>query len=167
MILKPYFTKSYKMMFKDTHIRDGLTRAFNIQNMSEYTPGRQFVASMDGNLSYFGVNTSVPIFHFCDNAIDTLLWYWEVFDFMDEEYPVVNFFEIKPLAKVYKNRSPDELMLYQCGTNKIEIVRHTSLTEVATDAMREIENGFINIILKYPLFDMLEYKERIAKQAQR
>ena len=86
---------------------------------------------------------------------------------MHVEEQQVNFFEIKPLAKVYKNRSPDELMLYQCGTNKIEIVRHTTLKEVAIDAMREIENGFINIILKYPHFDMLEYKARIAKQAQR
>lgn len=40
MTNKPYYQKSYKMMFKDTHIIDGLTRAFNIQNMSEYTPGR-------------------------------------------------------------------------------------------------------------------------------
>ena len=167
MILKPYFTKSYKMMFKDKYESDCMTYGFNIKDMSEYAPGRQFVAKNKFNHSRFGVDAPVPVFHFCDNAIDTLLWYWEVFDFMDEEYPVVNFFEIKPLAKVYKNRSPDELMLYQCGTNKIEIVRHTSLTEVATDAMREIENGFINIILKYPHFDMLEYKARIAKQAQR
>ena len=162
---KPYYSKSYKMTWRDDGLVDGLSSAFNIQDNKEYTPGRQFTAQYINRGSGFGVQAPVPIFHFCDNAVDTLMWYWEVFDFMDYDAPVIHFFEIKPLAPVFKNQAPDETMLWQCGTNKLEIVRETSLQQVAKDACAEIEQNKSEIIARYPHYNMDMYIKKIIRCA--
>ncbi|MBQ8686336.1 MAG: hypothetical protein IJ517_01080 [Alphaproteobacteria bacterium] len=165
------FSKSYKMMWlTKMGLGDQTTTGFNIKSMSEYFPGRQFVAK--GNparptSNRFGVIANEPVFHFCDNAVDTLMWYWEVFSFFDDEGPIINFFEIKPLAKVFKNRAPDETMLYQCGTNSFEIVKRTNIQCVAQDACKEIENNHQKIIDRYPNYDMKDFILRIKRQAQK
>ena len=164
---QPYYSKSYKMTWRDGNIIDGLTSAFNIQDKKEYTPGRQFTAKHTGRNTGFGVRAPVPIFHFCDNAVDTLMWYWLVFDFLDFDAPTINFFEVKPLSDVYKNRAPDETCLWQCGTNKLEIVCQTSLAQVARDAMLEIQENKAEIIARYPHLNMERYIMKINRQAKR
>lgn len=158
-------TKSYKMMWRDGLIVDGLSHSFDIKNFAEYTPGRQFVAQSGHSYERFGVRASKPVFHFCDNAIDTLMWYWQVFDFMDYDAPTIHFFEIKPLAPVFKNQAPDETMLWQCGTNKLEIIRETSLQQVAKDACVEIEQNKSEIIARYPHYNMDMYIKKIIRCA--
>ncbi len=164
---KPYCSKSYKMMWDDGKLKDGLTLGFKIKNMNEYTPGRQFTATGSAAPMRFGVIAPNAIFHFCDNAVDTLMWYWLVFDFLDFDAPTVNFFEVKPLDSVYKNRAPDETYLWQCGTNKLEIVCKTSLAQVARDAMMEIQQNRAEIIARYPHLNMERYIIKIQRQAGR
>ena len=166
-----YFSKSYKMMWLSKQgIIDGTTNGFKIKSMSEYFPGRQFVAKSDPDrptLNRFGVIANEPVFHFCDNAVDTLMWYWEVFSFLDDQEPTINFFEIKPLSRFFKNRAPDETMLFQCGTNSFEIVKQTNIQCVAQDACKEIENNPQRIIDRYPNYDMRDFILQIKKQAQK
>lgn len=162
---KPLMTKSYKMMWRDPFIIDGLSAAFNITDFKEYTPGRQFVAKFKDTYERFGVLASVPVFHFCDNALDILMWYWEVMDFFEDTEKTIHFFEIKPHGKVYKNRVPDETRLWQCGCNKIEIVKETTLAQVAQDACKEIAQNPTEIIARYPHYDMIAYCAKIKNQA--
>ena len=154
-------------MWDDGNLKDGLTLGFKIKNMNEYTPGRQFTATGSAAPMRFGVIAPNAIFHFCDNAVDTLMWYWLVFDFLDFDAPTVNFFEVKPLDSVYKNRAPDETYLWQCGTNKLEIVCKTTLSQVARDAMMEIQQNRAEIIARYPHLNMERYIKKIKRQAGR
>ena len=158
------------MMWNTGNIKDGVTGGFDIKDFKEYTPGRQFVAKGSHEPhGPFGIRTNVPVFHFCNNAVDTLMWYWEVFDFMDwdKPTPAIQFFEIKPLDKIYRSRVNDETMLWQCGTNKFEIVRHTNLKNVAEDACKEILHDTAEIICRYSHYDMMDYIKKIQKQAGR
>ena len=162
---KPLLTKSYKMVWPSASTPDGLSHAFNIKDLKEYTPGRQFVAESKYNFNHFGIQAPTPVFHYCDNAVDTLMWYWEVFNFFDDLEPTIHFFEIQPHGKIYKNRAPDETMLWQCGCNKIEIIKEISMQQLMTDAYKEIQQKQEEIITRYPHYDMVAYCQQIKKQA--
>lgn len=158
------YTKSYKMLWNCDMGIDPVTAGFGITKWAEYTPGRRFVAKQVGtNFDAFAVRAPEPIFHFCDNAVDILMWYWEVFDFGLD----VHFVEIKPVGTVYKNRANDETALWQCGVNKFEFVRHTTIKEVAQDACREIDAKRSEIISRYPQYNMQQVIRRIKRIAQK
>lgn len=158
------YTKSYKMLWNCDMGIDPVTAGFGITKWAEYTPGRCFVAKQVGtNFDAFAVRAPEPIFHFCDNAVDILMWYWEVFDFGLD----VHFVEIKPVGTVYKNRANDETALWQCGVNKFEFVRHTTIKEVAQDACREIDAKCSEIIARYPQYNMQQVIRRIKRSAQK
>lgn len=163
-----YCSKSYKMVWPAYSLRDKFSASFNIKNAAEYTPGRQFVAKPIGDcFTGFCVHSKEAVLHFCDNAVDTLMWYWEVFDFIDYETPQITFLEIKPIGTVYRNQVPDETELWQCGVNKIEIVRHTDIKQVAQDACKEIEQNKDEIIARYPIHNMRRYIAKIKRTAQK
>ncbi len=163
-----YYTKSYKMVWPESDLPDGLSVAFKIKKLAEYTPGRQFVANPRNNyLGRFGVQANEPIFHYCDNAVDILMWYWNVFNFIDYDSPMIGFLEIKPIGTIYKNRTPDETELWQCGVNKIEIVKHTNIKQVAQDACQEIAQNQDEIISRYKNYEMARFIAKIKYIAQK
>ncbi|MDW2958579.1 MAG: hypothetical protein R8M37_02110 [Alphaproteobacteria bacterium] len=163
-----YAAKSYKMVWPADSLPDGLSISFNIKSTEEYTPGRQFTAIPRKNyFGGFGVRATEPVFHFCDNAVDMLLWYWEVYDFIDYDTPTITFLEIKPIGTIYKNQAPDKTELWQCGANQIEIVRHTNIKQVAQDACKEIAQNQDEIIARYPNHNMVRYIAKIKRIAQK
>ncbi len=163
---KVYCSKSYKMMWCDVFMKDAMSQGFGIKDISEYAPGRQFTAIETGQFKEVGTQAEEPVFHYCDNAVDTLMWYWEMFDFVDCGGQKLYFFEIKPLSQKYKSRTPVDPKLWQCGANKIEILKQTTLKQVAMDACKEIEQNRDEIIKRYPNHDMNKYIERIVAQAK-
>ncbi len=167
--MKPLYSKSYKMVWPEAGpLKDGLSWSCNFDKMSQFYPGQVFLAKRAENHSNrFGVLAQKPVFHFCDNAVDTLLWFWEVFDCLDDDKPVVNFLEIKPMGRIYKNQAPDETQLWQCGVNQFKVMRKVDIKRVAQDACKEIEHSYQEIIARYPHYDMIEYIQKIKRQAQK
>ena len=162
----------FKMIFlQGSHF----AKTYNISEIDNIYPGQRFVShgkaiewcqkySKSGTPSPgITLQTAIPMIHFCDNAVDILMWYWEVFDFGLD----VHFVEIKPVGTVYKNRANDETALWQCGVNKFEFVRHTTIKEVAQDACREIDAKCSEIIARYPQYNMQQVIRRIKRSAQK
>jgi len=109
--------------------------------------GRQMIASP--GWTPCGIVAPEPVFHFCDNAIDSLMWYWE-FDYGDK----MVFYEIKPNSCIYKSRCPDETQLYQCGANRITYIRRLTLPQMYLRALIEANKNRSEIIARYPNYEM-------------
>jgi len=113
--------------------------------------GRQIVASP--GITPCGICAPEPVFHFCDNAIDCLMWYWEFEGAFDDNGSTL-FYEIKPCSRVYKSRCPDETQLFQCGANRITYVRKLTLPQIYLHAQIEVKRNRKEIIARYPNYEM-------------
>jgi len=113
--------------------------------------GQQIIAS--SGWTPCGIVAPEPVFHFCDNAIDCLMWYWEFNGAFDCNGPTL-FYEVKPNSSVYKSRCPDETQLYQCGANRITYVRRLTLPQIYFRAQLEVKRNRKEIITRYPNYEM-------------
>ena len=95
-----------------------------------------------------------PVIHFCDNAIDLLMWYYKGWD--GPVYNETYFFEVEPIGAIYKNQCNDKNHFWQCGANKIKIVRQVSFGELLRVASDEIKQNLDEIINRYPEHNMLK-----------
>lgn len=103
-----------------------------------------------------------PLIHFCDNAIDMLMWYWVGMDDMPS-YQEVYFYEIIPCVPYYKGRCIDNNDLFQCGATHIRIKKQLSTGDVMRIALSEIDKNPDEIINRYPNHNMLKIMMRIRE----
>ena len=120
--------------------------------------GQQFTAkSFDKDAIEANVALNAPEFvlHFCDKAIDTLMW---MDCCMNSGLFKTNakVYEIKPLSFVYKQQCNDKNALWQCGANKIEFVCQLDKIDLLRDAVAETDRDFSKIIMRYPNRNMLK-----------
>lgn len=150
------------------------TDTYNITSPEDLYPTRRFYArgrrfdwcshtDADGFLAPdVCVWNAHPLIHFCDNAIDMLMWYWVGMD----DYPSfseVYFYEIVPSLPYYKERCNDKNQFFQCGARAIQVIRQLSTGDVMRIAAREIESDMDEIIHRYPDQNMMKYIMRIRE----
>ena len=140
---------------------------YNISEIEELYHGRRFVSrgkrfewcqkySKSGRASAgLTLQTDIPMIHFCDNAIDLLMWYYKGMSPVSP-YQEIYFFEIKPLSPVHKQRCNDKNKLYQCGAWHIEIVQPLTMGDILRAADLEIQQNMEEIINRYPDQNMLK-----------
>ena len=142
-------------------------RTYKIADINDVYPGQRFVSrgklyewcqkySKSGAAQPgLALQTQVPMIHFCDNAIDLLMWYYVgIQDALP--YQEIYFFEIKPLSPVHKQRCNDKNKLYQCGAWHIEITQPLTMGDILRLADQEIQNNIDEIINRYPDQNMLK-----------
>ncbi len=96
-----------------------------------------------------------PQIHFCDNAIDLLMWYIVGLgeaNWFNEVY----FYEIIPMLPYCKQRCNDKNNLFQCGAPGIKIVRQLTIGDVFRIANKEIKKNIKEIINRYPNQNMMK-----------
>ena len=125
-------------------------------------PGRDYKWCISEDLEPgVGILSEIPVFHFCDNALDTVLWHKYLSTRTPEFFTAP--YEIRPRTKVYKERSRDDVGLYQCGSYAIEIVRPITMGKLERRAIAEFESDPSAAIFRYPniniLYHILEMKK--------
>ncbi len=89
---------------------------FHIRGLSDLWTGRCFEATnicMSGSQECM-IQAPYPVIHFCDNALDALLWRGL---FGHVRYV----FEIEPIGQVFREKCNDQNGLYQCGARGIKL----------------------------------------------
>lgn len=161
-------TTENKRFFKMIPVQNSrFVRTYNIADINDVYPGQRFVSrgkpyewcqiySKSGAAQPgLALQTQVPMIHFCDNAIDLLMWYYVgIQDALP--YQEIYFFEIKPLSPVHKQRCNDKNKLYQCGAWHIEITQPLTMADILRLADQEIQNNIDEIINRYPDQNMLK-----------
>lgn len=172
-------TKRFFKLIPVQHSRFATT--YNIRDVDDIYPGRRFVSrgklydwcAIFDNSGYrqrgLSIHYAVPLIHFCDNAIDLLMWYYVSMK-QSLPYSEVYFFEIKPLAPVHKERCIDKDGLYQCGAHTIEIVKQLSFGDILRIADQEIDKKRDKIIKRYPeqnMFKLIKYvQDNVYKKSK-
>lgn len=120
----------YKVIFiGDMHSDSLFALTFGIHGLTDLKPGRKFMAThkyTSVDIEKYAIPSPVPLIHFCDNAVDTLLWR-QIFGH------VRYVFEIQPIGPITYDICKDHNRLQQCGAPGIE------LKQLVT------ENGLINL----------------------
>mgnify|MGYP003307134257 CR=1 FL=1 len=158
---KPRFFKL--IMMQDSFFAD----TYNIDSPDDIYPGQCFFAK--GKQFEWCTHTDSigfchpkvclwnewPLIHFCDNAIDLLMWY--KIGLHDENwFREIYFYEITPSLPYYKERCKDKNRLFQCGARGIKIIRHLTMDDVLRIAKKEINNNIEEIINRYPDQNMMK-----------
>ncbi len=157
-------------------------KVYNISEIDDIYPGRRFVSrgkpfEWCQNYSDSGIPTPgitlqnpVPMIHFCDNAIDLLMWY-RIGMKSISPWQEVYFFEILPLSPVHKQTCNDKNKLYQCGAWHIEIIRQITIGEIFRIASQEIKDNIDEIINRYPDQNMMKIilyiQENVIRKRQK
>lgn len=161
-------TTENKRFFKMIAVQNShFAHTYNISDINDIYPGQRFVSRgkrFEWCQSYsksgaarpgVTLQTRAPMIHFCDNAIDLLMWYYIGMG-ITSPYQEIYFFEIKPLSPVHKQRCNDKNKLYQCGAWHIEITQPLTMGDILRLADQEIQNNIDEIINRYPDQNMLK-----------
>lgn len=134
-------TKYYKIVTEKSYFK----RICGIDDISAIPNGTKFTASapVENDKVKKNLYINKPVFHFCDNAFDIMLWH-NIFERLYQssdakQTPVI--YEIIPLSEVVKEKCSDKLELYQCGATKIEIKTKMSLNRMFDRAVKEFKNN--------------------------
>ena len=104
---------------------------------------------------HYYIESEQPVIHFCDNAFDTMLWHSALSNLISTTLLMTSaIYEIKPLAKVIKQRCNDNIKLYQCGANKIEFLSQVSIDTMYERALAEFHQNHQAKIDMYPNLQM-------------
>lgn len=161
-------TQENRRFFKMISVQNShFGQKYNISDIDEIYPGRRFVSHgkrFEWCLRYnksgvprpgITLQTDIPMIHFCDNAIDLLMWYYVGMG-LASPWQEIYFFEVKPLSPVHKQRCNDKNKLYQCGAWHVEIVKPMTMGDILRVADQEIQNNTEEIINRYPDKNMLK-----------
>lgn len=154
--------KYYKVIFIGSMRQGSLfAQTFGVRGLVDLPDGRRFYAQtttaydMDRKCE---IASPVPLIHFCDNALDALLWRDIVFE--QERYV----FEVRPIGDVVKSVCNDKNGLYQCGAPGIELVKVIKEGELEQLAQREIADNPDAAIARYSrpcirsrIHDLIQY----------
>lgn len=123
--------KYFKIVGEDFPFARYVQTRYNIDCTQTIPCGTQVSAKQ----SFYGdlcIHSEIgPVFHFCDNAFDVMLWH-SLFETQN-----TTVYEIKPLGKVVKQRCNDSAGLYQCGAQDIEIIKPVSQKQLFKMALSE------------------------------
>lgn len=167
-------TKYYKIIFLPDSM---FARQYGLSEEYDIMPGQRFTAHgkkyewccktdkkgfVEDKVS---ICTADPVIHFCDNAIDALLWA----DLLnrtnaDEKYGY--FYEVQPLGHIYKQQCNDNDGYFQCGAHRIEILRRVSNKEMLRLGAQEIDENASGIIQRYPHKNMIRFMNLVKCRAQ-
>jgi hypothetical protein len=150
-----------KKYYKVISANSLFTIRYDIQDTSMVPVGTCFVAKR----TKYEPETIIPALYFSDCAFDAMLW-WQFFN-QESYYSALigNFketcvYNIKPLTKVYKERTKDNLNYYQCKTDVIEFGELISIENLARDAIEEYKR---NKLKKYFAYGRKFVKEHIEQ----
>lgn len=154
----------FKMIFlQGSHF----AKTYNISEIDDIYPGQRFVSrgkefewcqkySKSGKPSPgITLQTVIPMLHFCDNAVDLLMWYLVGMKSMSP-WQEIYFFEIEPLSPVHKQRCNDKNQFFQCGAQNIEIKKQLTMGDILRIADQEITENIDEIINRYPNQNMMK-----------
>lgn len=168
----------YKLVLMDC---SRFAEMYHINSIDDIYPGQVFIArgkpfewcqDLDDDLypkPAVPVFTAEPVIHFCDNAIDTLMWYFTGLGDNISFYEAY-FLEVVPTIPVYKQVCIDENKLWQCGARAIKVIRHVPYGEMLRIADKEIKRNRVGIINRYPnknMFKLIQYiKNNVYKKSK-
>lgn len=115
--------KYYKVMWPNSSFSD-VYKSTDLNNIAPNT----IISAPDKPYNYSDgthIENPTQVIHFCDNAFDTMLWYN-----MLDAFCV---YEIEPLTPVIKQKCKESQDIYQCGAQKIKIVK-----KIPTDTMFDL-----------------------------
>ena len=130
---------------------------FGVRGLADLTRGRMFHADasrVQSQMPEYVIQSPVPLIHFCDNALDTLLW-CKLFGH------VRYVFKIKPIGDVQRAVCNDNIGLYQCGAPGIELKRRISEEKLIKLARREVSRDIDAAVARYAAPSLQNYIRRL------
>lgn len=145
--------KYYKIITSKSIFKD----SYNILDIRSIPFGTRFVAQKPKNPSRVILNSNMPVIHFCDSAVNTMLWYSFIFDGCIEPWLLemvgichdTCIYEIKPVSPVIYGVCRDEYHLYQCGANIVEFGEKIPVEQVVRNAVKEYKKHKIRMYTMY------------------
>ena len=136
--------KYYKIITNNSHFAD----EYNIQDVTSIAPGTEFKAHTSHDPTDW-ITPGIPLIRFAETAFMTLLWY----ELLTKQTDEIAIYEVTPLGRVIKQKSPDKWGLMQCGAQSIQIGKQISLETLISHIKQEFKQRKLAKTNKYPEFE--------------
>lgn len=136
--------KYYKIITNNSHFAD----EYGISDVAAIANGTEFKAHTSHRPTDW-ITPGIPMIRFAEGAFTTLMWY----ELLTKQTDEIAIYEVTPLGRVIKQKSPDKYGLMQCGCQSIKIGKQVSLEELVRQVKRDFKMRKLKEKNPFPEFE--------------